>query len=179
MADWNMGVYRPIPKGDYSDTTEYIFLNIVNFNGSSFINCNIDTVDGVSCIGIAPEGMPESELYWQCIGHKGDKGDMADSYAPYLVIEDGTWDYSAGDKCIIPESAPNVLSISNAYDGCCGIIITRKELTLPANSYYAVDYKYCSIINNTDYYFYTFTYSNFGSDSDMFIWHRTVITRNE
>ena len=24
MSNWNMGVYRPRPKGDYDDTTEYL-----------------------------------------------------------------------------------------------------------------------------------------------------------
>ena len=178
MADWNMGVYRPRPRGNYNDTTEYTYLDIVRFEGASYININLDTIDGIACIGVAPAGQPQSESYWQCLGEKGDKGDVADSYLPYITVEDGAWDYTIADKIFIPETAEDSLRIDNVYNGCCGIIITKKDLVLPANSYYAVDYNYCSITTNDGYYFYTFTYSNFGSDSNMFIWHRTVIQRN-
>lgn len=178
MSDWNMGVYRPRPMGDFSDTIQYKYLDIVRYNGASYINCNLDTIDGVACIGIPPEGDSESENYWQCIATKGDKGDMADSYLPYASITDGAWDYSVADKIFIPDSAVDTLYIDNVYNGCCGIIITKKDLDLPANSYFSLDYKYCNITRDDEYYFYTFTYTDFGSESYMYVWHRTVISKN-
>ncbi len=179
MSNWNMGVYRPRPKGDYDDTTEYSYLDIVKYNGSSYINCNLDTIDGVASIGIAPEGHADSELHWQCIASKGDKGDLADTYLPYEEITNGEWDYSVSDKIFIPEnSSVSSINITNVYNGCCGIIISRKDLTMPVNSYYSLDYNYCNITRNTEYYFYTFTYTDFGSNSYAFVWHRTIINRN-
>jgi len=180
MADYNLGVYRPRPRGKFDIETRYRYLDIVTFKGGSYINCNLDTIDGVACIGILPEGQAESKAFWLCLGTKGDKGDMADMYLPYIDVTDGIWDYSLSDKIRVPESASkNTLDITNVYDGCCGIIISKKELELPVNSYYSVDYEYASIMEEADYYFYTFTYTDPGSGSEMFIWHRTVIVRNE
>lgn len=179
MADYNLGPYRPRPRGVFSSVEMYRYLDIVEYNGSSYININYDTIDGIACIGVSPEGENESELYWMPIAKRGEKGDTADYYTPYLEVTNGAWDYSNGDKIFIPEVDQETLNldISNVYDGCCGIIITKNELSLPANSYYSADYKYVSIVNSDDYYFYTFTYANMGSNSYMFIWHRTVINR--
>lgn len=180
MADFNLGVYRPKPRGVYNGSTSYRYLDIVSFNGSSFICINYDTIDGIACIGILPEGQNESELYWMKIASRGEKGDIADIYKPYVVVSNNTWDYSQGDKIFIPkEDSDNkvLLEITNVYDGCCGMIITKNDLALPTNSLYSTDYKYVSVINEDDYYFYTFTYTNLGSDSYTFIWHRTVVNR--
>ena len=178
MSDWNLGVYRPRPMGDFDGTTSYKYLDIVRYNGASYINCNLDTIDGVSCIGILPEGQAESENYWQCIASQGEQGPMADSYFPYGRVTDGNWDYSESDKVFIPEDGNDIIAIDNVYNGCCGIIISKLDLKLPANSYYSLDYKYCSITRPDEYYFYTFTYTDFGSDSYMFVWHRTVIRKD-
>lgn len=177
MADWNMGPYRPNPLGDYNSATNYRYLDIVTYNGASYINCNLDTIDGVSCIGIAPSGMPQSTNYWQCIANKGDKGDIADRYLPYITVSDGRWHYSDGDKIYIPNTTgvPNTIVIDGLYDGCCGIMLSKKDITLPANSYKSADYNYVSLIHDDDYYFYTFTYANIGSGSHIFIWHRSVV----
>ena len=180
MADYNLGPYRPRPRGVFNPNTDYRYLDIVRYNGSSFICINYDTIDGIACIGILPEGQNESELYWMPIAERGEKGDTADYYTPYIEITNGSWDYSRGDKIYIPESdneEPINLDISNVYDGCCGMILTRNELSLPSNSFYSTDYKYVSVVNSDDYYFYTFSYVNIGSDSHMYVWHRTVVNR--
>ena len=179
MADYNLGPFRQKNRGDFDDTAEYRFLDMVKFNGSTYLNINYDTIDGIACIGILPEGQPESQLYWLCMAERGEKGDTADYYTPYIQVTNGVWDYSLGDKCFIPESEePSVtLDIENVYDGCCGMILTKNELSLPPNSLYATDYKYVNVINADDYYFYTFTYANTGSDSYLFVWHRSVVNR--
>lgn len=176
MADWNMGVYRPFPRGQYRSDVEYHYLDIVTYEGSSYICKNVDTIDDVSCIGIAPSGQAESVNYWQQIASRGEKGEMADSYLPYLELTNNIWDYSLGDKVYVPEDANiDALSIVNVYDGCCGIIISKKDLVLPKNSYFDLSYNYVNRVYDGDYYFYTFTYTGLGSDSYMFVWHRTVI----
>ena len=176
MAEFNLGPFRIKARGKFNSETAYKFLDMVTYNGGSYININYDTIDGISCVGVLPDGDDNSKNYWQCIASKGDKGDIADQYQPFAEVSDGAWDYTVSDKITIPLSAPDRLDITNVYDGCCGIILTKKDLTLPINSLYSVDYNY---INTTDddYYFYTFVYTNIGSDSFMFVWHRSVVNR--
>ena len=175
MADFNLGVYRPRPMGAFDPTENYRYLDIVTYDGASYININLDTIDGVSCIGVLPTGQAESEAYWQCIAEKGDKGDTADFYTPYIQITNGTWNYSDGDKAYVPEECTSIISIINPYDGCCGVIISKNELSLPSNSLYSADFNYAPTKTSDDYYFYTFTYTDIGSGSYMFMWHRSVM----
>jgi len=177
MSEWNLGPYRMRPRGNYDPSEEYIYMDIVSYNGGSYICKNLDTIDGVSCIGILPEGEANSELYWQALAKQGSKGQAADIYTPYAVIQNGVWNYDITDKIFIPYEAPNSININNAYDGCCGIIITKKDLVLPVNSMKSTDYNFIELLSSTDYYFYTFTYSNLGGGEYMFIWHRSVITK--
>ena len=79
MADYNLGPYRPRPRGVFSNIEMYRYLDIVEYNGSSYININYDTIDGIACIGVSPEGENESELYWMPIAKRGEKGDTAES----------------------------------------------------------------------------------------------------
>ena len=177
-TDHNLGPYRPRPRGVFNGETNYRYLDIVRYNGGSYINCNLDTVDGVACIGILPTGEAQSELYWQPLAEKGDQGPTADYYTPFIQVTQGLWDYSQGDKIFIPSDATaDSIDIINPYDGCCGIIITKKELNLPVNSLKSVDYNYVTIKGDEDWYFYTFVYTNIGSDSYMFVWHRSVVNR--
>lgn len=180
MASYDLGPYRMNFKGEFNGSEEYRYMDVVRYNGGSYICKNLDTVDGVACIGILPEGEAISEEYWECLAHKGDKGEAPATYSSYLTITDGNWDYSKGDKIFIPDDiTTNSINITGVYDGACGIIITRKELELPSNSMKSIDFNFVELITGGDYYFYTFTYSNLGgSDSYLFIWHRTVITKS-
>lgn len=173
--DYNLGIFRPRARNEYSSQERYKYLDIVSYLGGSYMMMNFDTIDGDGAIGIAPTGSPESELYWMPLGVKGDKGDLADQYQPFLIIEDGQWDYSAGDKIFIPDTALPSLNIINAYDGCCGLIITRKDIELPGNSLKKIDYNYITLNTETGYYLYTFTYANLGSAEYKFIFSRGII----
>ena len=174
--DYNLGKYRPNPRGKYKDTESYRYLDMVSFNGSGYININLDTIDGTACIGIAPEGEDKSGLYWMCIAERGDQGPEGTTYKPFSVITDGVWDIEQhGDKIYIPENGLATVSITNQYDGLCGIIITNKELNLPSNSDYSIDYEYVKAKTN-QYYCYSFIYIEV-SDNPKFIWHRTVINQ--
>lgn len=177
MSDYNLGPYRPHPLGEFDPTKEYQYLDIVSYNGSSYINCNVDTIDGVSCIGILPTGQPMSESYWMCLSRPGEKGEVADVYAPYGSLEDdGSWDFSKSDKIFIPEGKSPILDIKNLYNGACGVIITRLELFLPKNSMKSSDFDYIDITSPGEYYFYTFTCTDLGAGLTL-IWHRSVVSK--
>ena len=52
MADFNLGVYRPRPMGAFDPTENYRYLDIVTYDGASYININLDTIDGLMAHGI-------------------------------------------------------------------------------------------------------------------------------
>lgn len=173
--DYNLGPFRIKPRGEFNATAEYRFLDMVTYDGGSFICINYDTIDGTACIGILPEGQASSELYWQNIAHKGEKGDTADQYLPFIEVTNGNWDFNNGDKIYIPDTATtDNLEIQNVYDGCCGMIITTRDLVLPGNSLYKNDFHYINLTSATGYYMYTFTYGKIGSDY-KFIFSRGII----
>lgn len=176
MPDYNLGPFRIRPRGEFISSEHYRFLDLVSYNGGSYLCCNMDTIDGVAVTGVLPEGQTKSELYWQCLAHKGEKGDIGGSYNEFIEVTDGVWDFDRSDKIIIPESGSDDIQISNAYNGCCGIILTNKDLSLPPNSDYSIDFNYVTCGTN-QYYMYTFVYGLFNSTSERFIWNRTVIDR--
>ena len=177
MADFNLGAFRINPKKAFDPAASYRFLDMVSYDGGAYVCCNEDTIDGDACIGILPAGQPNSELYWMCIASKGETGAAASWYPPFITVNDNRWEYSQSDKIIIPENAPTgTLEIIDAYDGCCGLIITRKkDLTLPANSDYSVDFDYVTAGTN-QYYMYTFVYVPLDT-GNRFVWNRTVINQ--
>lgn len=180
MADYNLGPYRIKPKGEFKSTEKYKFLDLITYNGSSYICINYETLDNDGVIGILPEGESNSELYFQCIGKKGDKGDMADSYESFLELKDSNWDYSKSDKVIIPKNlAVSSLNITNVYDGCVGIVITTNgALQLPDNSDYSYDFYFVDTMPG-QYYIYSFIYSKSIIDGTYkFIWNRSIIDGN-
>ena len=178
MVEWNMGAYRPNPKGEWSGTERYEYLDWVTYNGSSFLCIHYDPDDNLACIGVLPEGEAQSELYWMCTAQRGATGDAPSAYLPYVKITDGTWDYDVTDKIYIPSDGQNSISIVNVYNGCCGVIYTNKDLELPSNSLKAIDFDYARVIHANEMYFYTFSYGIFGEE-ELFIWHRTVVTRSD
>ena len=177
MADFNLGPYRIRPRGLYNPAIEYQYLDMVKYKGNRYLCVNLDCTDEVSCIGVLPDGAPNSELYWDCIGEKGDKGDSPDIYTPFITLSDANWDFSKGDKCIIPEDASvgTKLNITNIYDGCCGLILTRHNLELPDNSMKSADFDYLLVHDGAEYYCYTFVCVPF-IDGLRLIWHRSVVT---
>lgn len=184
MSEYNMGPYRIRPCGEFESTKRYRYLDLVTYQGGSYICCNYDTIDGVGAIGILPIGEDESSLYWQCVSARGDKGPAGEVYKEFEIIRDGIWDLDIlnTDKIIIPIDAPDEISIINVHNGQCGIILTEKDLILPPNSDHSIDFDYVTILPS-QYYMYSFVYYNniiTGSiRSDRFIWNRTVIEQWE
>lgn len=176
MPDYNLGPFRIRSRGEFVSSDRYKFLDIVTYNGGSYICINMDTIDDIGVTGVLPEGQTNSSLYWQCLAHKGDTGESG-KYDGFIKVTSGAWDYSESDKIIIPDSASlNTITINNVYNGCCGIIVTKKNLTLPTNSDYSIDFNYITATTN-QYYMYTFVYgTNIITNSNRYIWNRTVIT---
>lgn len=174
MSDYNLGPYRIKPRGEFDPEANYIFLDLVTYDGGSYVCINYDTIDGVACIGVLPEGEVRSASYWQCIAHKGDKGDTGDMYLPFKTVSNGNWNYNETDKIIVPANATTNIEIENVYDGCCGLILSKQELSFPPNSIYAADFSYVNTSGIADWYLYTFVYANLGSAYN-FIWSRSVI----
>lgn len=176
MTEYNMGPYRIRPCNEFDPTKSYRYLDLVTYDGGSYLCCNMDTIDGIAVTGVLPTGQPQSKLYWQCIGSRGEKGETGNGYKEFISITNGVWDFSKSDKIIIPDNGSDTLLISNVSNGCCGVILTSKELTLPTNSEYSIDFNYVTCGTN-QYYMYTFIYGAYDGSNNKFIWNRTVINQ--
>ena len=174
----NLGPFRIRPCGEYSSEKNYRFLDLVSYQGGSYICSNYDTIDGTAVIGVLPEGGHNSEAYWQCVAKRGEPGLIEVEYLPIGNLDDGVWDFDDTDKIYVEESFTKVLNIINVYDGCCGAILTKNSnLQLPVNSDYSIDFNYVNITHANQYYLYTFIYADMGAGS-RFIWNRTVINKS-
>ncbi len=176
MADYNMGPFRLKGRGEFRSNRAYHFMDAVTFNGSSYWCTNYDTNDGDGVIGILPEGQEESEKYWQLLAHKGEVSESVIAYQPFITVDDGDWNYLDSDKIFIPDEPENDnLEIRNAYDGACGMIITRcMTLILPYNSFKCIDFDYIDRLQPSQFYVYTFVYCKLDG-SYKFVWHRSVV----
>lgn len=183
MADKNLGAFRLNPTGKFNPEKQYSFLDMVEYEGSSYVCINDDIIDGVSNIGILPVGQEKSPLYYHLVASKGEKGDIANKYDGFIKLESNTWDYSISDKVLIPADTTidnnNPLIIDNVYDGCCGLIVSNINLALPENSDYSIDFNYLDITSDTEYYLYSFICRQIHETKFRFIWNRTLINAND
>lgn len=171
----NLGPFRMRPRGKFSSEERYRYLDVVSYNGGSYMCLNYDTIDGDACIGVLPTGAHNSDAYWMCLCEKGEPGLIEVEYLPIGNLDGYIWDFDITDKIYVEESFSDTITILNVYDGCCGAILTKnRNLKLPVNSDYSIDFNYTNIVNANQYYLYTFIYANMGAGS-RFIWNRTVI----
>ena len=172
----NLGPFRLNPRGEYNTTTQYQVLDLITYKGSSYICINDDIIDGVSNIGIPPVGHEKSSVYYQLSAQCGDKGDRAEKYDGFIKLTDGNWDYNASDKAIIKATeTPITLSITNVYDGCCGMLLTdAATITLPERSDTSINFNYIMTNASNCYYMYTFVYCG-DEISGRFIWNKNYI----
>ena len=176
MSDHNLGPYRIRPRGEYNGTTTYHYLDLVKYEGSTYLCISMDP--DYSCTSVLPKGEPSSEFYWVEIGSKGDKGDTATTYSSFVTLDSMHWDYSISDKVIIPMEVKtnSPLDIDNIYNGCCGMIITPHELSFHVGgNMFSTDFNYVKVSDVNELYCYTFIAVPFGDDLKL-IWHRSVIT---
>ena len=177
----NLGPIRLNPTGEFNQFKEYKFLDSVEYNGSTYVFINQEYITKTKS-GVLPVDDPieKSDLYWDVLALRGPQGPKADKYDQFITLTEddhNVWDYSRSDKIIIPADtifSKEALSIENVEDGCCGMIITRnRNIILPENSDYALDFDYVNV-GVKQYYMYTFVYCRIMS-SYRFIWNRTVI----
>lgn len=169
----NLGPIRLRPRGEFDPTIQYKFFDWVTYQGSSYVCINDDIIDGISNIGILPVGEQKSSIYWHLLAGKGQKGELADRYANFYDLEDNVWDYNITDKIFIGDNfdITKQIEIINAYDGCCGMILTKNgDILLPSNSSYNISFDYMTI-TKTQFYIYSFIYNE---ALDKFIWNRAV-----
>ena len=69
MAETKIGKVAPVPKGEYSETTQYNKLDIVSMNGESWISKK-------PVRGVKPGTDPDS---WTQLAQKGDTGPKGDT----------------------------------------------------------------------------------------------------
>ena len=180
MADYKLGPYRLRPRGEFDPDAFYKYLDVVSYNGSSYVVKNDDLIDNIAVMGVLPEGQDNSEVYWALLASKGEPGatgEAAETYKPFMEVINGDWDFNITDKITIPAVGATSITIRNAYDGCIGVIVTDKELSLPAGSDFSIDFDYVSRRTN-QYYIYTFIYGNPDGANARFIWNRTVVNKS-
>lgn len=79
MPNTVLGRVKPIPKGEWSNSTAYTELDIVSHDGSSYI-----------ALQDVPSGTALSNTsYWECIVEKGDKGDTGEITGATASISGG------------------------------------------------------------------------------------------
>jgi hypothetical protein len=176
MADYNMGPFRLKGRGEFLSSRPYHFMDCVTYKGSSYWCYNYDTNDGDGVIGVLPVGQEESQEYWQLLAQKGDTSESVIAYYPFITVDDGDWNYELSDKIFIPDEPTNDnLEIRNAYDGACGMIITRcTTLHLPFNSFKAIDFDYIDKLQPSQMWMYTFVYCKIDG-MYKFVWNRSVV----
>ena len=75
----DVGVVTPVPKDEYSNTVAYERLNIVSFNGSSYMAKKNTTGH-----------LPTDTTYWMLLAKKGDQGpDVAVVTQPIITGMNG------------------------------------------------------------------------------------------
>lgn len=78
----NLGPFRIRPRGEFSSTEKYRFLDLVSYNGSSYLCKNDDTIDGTGAISVLPAGAHNSDAYWMLSASRGEPGLIEVEYLP-------------------------------------------------------------------------------------------------
>lgn len=81
MAVYNIGRILPIFRGNWTSLTEYDKLDIVYYNGNSYV-----------ATGSSKGVLPTNNSYWQIIALKGQKGDTGDTCD--ISVVEGTNNYN-------------------------------------------------------------------------------------
>ena len=110
MATKILGKVALTPKGEFSELTEYQVLDIVTYQGSSYISLQKTTGN-----------LPTDEEYWQLVAEKGDKGEQGIQGLQGIQGE-------KGDTGATGETGPT------GQDGLSATIQVGTVNTLPAGS---------------------------------------------
>lgn len=80
---YNIGRYRLNPRGEFNNTIHYDFLDVVYYNGSSYVCINQE-----GCRAIIPSLTDNSFIYWQCIASMGNPGYNTITNFPVEVVNE-------------------------------------------------------------------------------------------
>lgn len=175
-GDTNLGPFRINPRGELDPNAKYKLLDLISYNGSSYLNINSDIIDGIASQGQLPDIGEPATKYYMLVAARGEKGESSNRYDSFsdLNMTTNDWDYSISDKITITDGSgynnSKTINIANVYDGCCGAIITKLDIKLPANSEISADFNYVVPLDD-EYYIYTFIYDG---TRDKFMWNRSV-----
>jgi len=174
MAEYNLGPFRIRPRGEYKSDETYKYLDVVSYNGGSYLCTNNDIIDDIGCTGVEPT----NSAYWMQLASKGETGKYEIMYHTIKNLnefKDSVWDFNETDKIYINNDFTDILEIINVKPGYCGAILTKnRNLKLPINSNFSMDFNYVNIVDENQNYLYTFIYADMGA-GEKFIWNRTVI----
>ena len=110
MATKILGKVAITPKGEFNELTEYQVLDIVTYQGSSYISLQKTTGN-----------LPTNEEYWQLVAQKGDKGEQGEQGIQGIQGD-------KGDTGATGETGPT------GQDGLSATIQVGTVNTLPAGS---------------------------------------------
>lgn len=113
MATKILGKVALTPKGEFSELTEYQVLDIITYQGSSYV-----------CLQTTKGNLPTNDTYWQLVAEKGDKGEQGEQGEQGLQGVKG----EKGDTGATGETGPA------GQDGLSATIQVGTVNTLPAGS---------------------------------------------
>ena len=113
MATKILGKVAITPKGEFNELTEYQILDLVTYQGSSYISLQKTTGN-----------LPTDEEYWQLVAEKGDKGEQGEQGEQGIQGIQG----EKGDTGATGETGPA------GQDGLSATIQVGTVNTLPAGS---------------------------------------------
>lgn len=113
MATKILGKVVITPKGEFNEATTYQKLDVVTYQGSSFI-----------CLQKTVSNLPTNTEYWQLIAEKGDKGEQGEQGEQGIQGIQG----EKGDTGATGETGPT------GQDGLSATIQVGTVNTLPAGS---------------------------------------------
>lgn len=113
MATKILGKVVITPKGEFNEATTYQKLDVVTYQGSSYI-----------CLQTTKSNLPTDDTYWQLVAKKGDKGEQGIQGVQGVQGEKG----DKGDTGATGETGPT------GQDGLSATIQVGTVNTLPAGS---------------------------------------------
>lgn len=107
----NLGKVATTPKGEYNNATTYLRLDVVTYNGSSYV-----------CLQESVGNLPTNTTYWQLMASKGDTGARGqDGYTPVKGTDYFTQEDIASLN--IPEYTSDLVNDSSFIDNTVNNLI--------------------------------------------------------
>lgn len=109
-----------IPKGAWNDTDTYSMLDLVSYNGSSYI----------AKTSVPANTLPTNASYWQLSAYGGSAANLAGNFAPLETTDYASQGYAVGDFLVNKD---------NQFCKVTSIITIGDELILKPNDNYNIE----------------------------------------